>query len=61
MVDSLGRADVRTLKITGIVGTQNRLAVERWLETVTFRPAMCNGQAVSGLLDMTLTARVVRR
>src|SRR5688572_15670844 len=49
MVDSLGRADVRTLKLTGVVDTQNRTAVERWLESVMFRPAMRNGKAVSGL------------
>jgi hypothetical protein len=61
MVDSEGRADVRTLKLTGIVGTQDRIALERWLQTVTFRPAMRNGQPVSGLFKMTLAARVVRR
>ncbi len=61
LVDSLGRADVRTLKLTGIVGTQDRIALERWLQTVTFRPAMRNGQPVSGLYRMTLAARVVRR
>ena len=61
MVDSLGRADVRTLKLTGVVGTQDRFAIERWLESLTFRPAMRNGQPVSGLFKMTLAARVVRR
>ncbi len=61
MVDALGRADVRTLKLSGVVGTQDRIAIERWLESVTFRPAMRNGEPVSGLWDMTLAARVVRR
>jgi len=61
MVDSLGRADLRTLKVTGVVDTQNRMAVERWLEGVMFRPAMRNGEAVSGLFTMSLTVRVTRR
>ena len=61
MVDSLGRADVRTLKVTGVVDTQNRLAVERWLEGVMFRPAMRNGEPVSGIFRMSLTVRVTRR
>jgi hypothetical protein len=62
MVDSLGRADTRTLKLIGEGGTQNRLAMERWLESVVFRPAMRNGQAVRGLFEMTLSVRIeVRR
>ena len=61
MVDALGRADVRTLQLSGIVGTQDRIAIERWIESVTFRPAMRNGEPVSGVWAMTLAARVVRR
>jgi hypothetical protein len=61
MVDSLGRADLRTLKVTGVVDTQNRMAVERWLQGVIFRPAMRNGEAVSGLFKMSLTVRVTPR
>ena len=61
MVDSLGRADLRTLKVTGVVDTQNRMAVERWLEGVMFRPAMRNGVAVSGVFKMSLAVSVTRR
>ena len=61
MVDSLGRADLRTLKVTGVVDTQNRMAVERWLEGVMFRPAMRNGVAVSGIYKMSLAVSVTRR
>lgn len=61
MVDTLGRADIRTLKLTGVVDMQNRTAMERWLESVAFRPAMRNGQAVRGLFRMSLTVRVERR
>ena len=60
-VDSLGRADVRTLKVTGVVDSQNRQAVEQWLESVAFRPAMRDGQAVSGIFKMSLTVRVEYR
>jgi hypothetical protein len=62
MIDPLGRADVRTLKLTGLGAVENRLAIERWLEAVTFRPAMRNGQPVSGLYETRLEVRVsVRR
>jgi type IV pilus biogenesis protein CpaD/CtpE len=61
MIDSLGRADTRTLRLTGEGGMQNRIAIERWLESVTFRPATRNGQPVSGLYKLTLEVRVVVR
>lgn len=61
MIDSLGRADTRTLKLSGEGGVQNRMAIERWLESVMFRPAMRNGQPVSGLYKLTLEVRVVMR
>ena len=61
MVDSLGQADLRTLKVTGVVDTQNRLAVERWLQGLRFRPATLEGQPVSGLIDITLSVRVVQQ
>ena len=61
MVDSRGAADLRTLKVTGVVETQNRVAVERWLQGLRFRPAMRDGQPVSGLFDMTLSVRVLPR
>src|SRR5688500_20309356 len=36
MVDSGGRADVRTLKLTGIVCTQERIAIGRCLQAVAY-------------------------
>ena len=61
MVDSLGAADMRTLKVTGVVETQNRMAIERWLQGLRFRPAMRDGQPVSGLFDMKLSVRVIQQ
>jgi hypothetical protein len=62
MVDSLGYADVKTLKLTGIgSGAQNRAAIERWLESVTFRPAMREGRPVSGVFEGTLGVRIMQR
>lgn len=62
VVDSLGYADVKTLKLTGIgSGAQNRAAIERWLASVTFRPAMRAGRPVSGVFEGTLGVRIVQQ
>ena len=62
MVDSLGRADVKTLTVTGIgSGVQNRAAIERWLESVTFRPAMRAGRPVNGVFEGTLGVRIMQQ
>ena len=61
VVDSLGYADVKTLKLTGVgSGAQNRAAIERWLGTITFRPAMRDGRPVSGVFEGTLAVRIVQ-
>ena len=62
LVDSLGHADVKTLKLTGVgSGAQNRAAIERWLESVTFRPAMREGRPVSAIFETTLAVRIVQQ
>ena len=60
-IDPLGRPDMETLKITGIAGPENRLAIERWLESASFRPAMQNGEPVRGVYELSLEARVTVR
>jgi hypothetical protein len=61
VVDSLGHADVKTLKLTGVgSGAQNRTAIERWLETITFRPATREGRPVSAVFEGTLAVRIVQ-
>ena len=62
VVDTLGYADVKTLKLTGVgSGAQNRAAIERWLESVTFRPAMREGRPVSGVFEWTLAVRIMQQ
>lgn len=62
IVDSLGRADVSTLKLIGVgAGAENRAAIERWLGAVTFRPAMRNGKPVAGMFEVQLEVRIIRR
>jgi hypothetical protein len=61
LVDRLGRPDLKTLKLTGLGAAENRMAIERWIENATFRPAMRNGQPVSGLYETSLEVRVVVR
>ena len=62
LIDSLGHADVKTLRLTGVgSGAQNRAAIERWLESVTFRPAMREGRPVSAIFETTLAVRIMQQ
>jgi hypothetical protein len=62
MVDTLGRADLKTLNLTGIgSGGENRAAIERWLDALLFRPAMRDGQPVNGVFETTLEVRIQQR
>jgi hypothetical protein len=61
LVNTDGRADVKTLKLTGLGAAENRMAIERWLESAFFRPAQRNGQSVSGIYRTNLEVRVVVR
>ena len=62
MIDSEGRPDLSTLRVTGLGAAENRNAIEQWISGATFRPAMRNGEAVSGLYETRLEVRVsVRR
>lgn len=63
MVDSLGRADPRTLRVVGTVGTNTRTAIERWAGYARFTPAKQDGHAVAALYHTQIksTVRVERR
>jgi hypothetical protein len=47
-VDTLGRADLSTLTVTGPGADQNRSVVADWLRSARFEPARLNGYLVSG-------------
>ena len=62
LVDTTGRADVKTMKLTGLGAPENRLAIEQWLQSSLFRPAMRNGRPVPGVYRTSFEVRVeVRR
>src|SRR3954463_11227515 len=47
-VDTLGRADLSTLQVTGPGADANRQAVSDWLRNARFEPARLNGYPVRG-------------
>jgi hypothetical protein len=47
-IDTLGRADLSTLQITGPGADPNRQAVANWLQSARFEPARLNGYPVRG-------------
>ena len=61
LIDSTGRPDMTTFKVTGNGAAENRDALVRWIEQAFFEPANRGGQPVPGLYRMKLEGRVVRR
>jgi hypothetical protein len=61
-VDSTGRADPETLRLTGVGAPEHRDAVATWLRNARFRPARQAGRAVPGVFRTRVELRAeVRR
>ena len=62
MVDSLGRPDMSTYRITGVGYERNSEAIRSWAAGLRFRPAVRDGHPVAALFtsDTKLESRVVR-
>jgi hypothetical protein len=58
VVHPTGRPDLKTLKVSGLGSPENRAAIERWIESATFRPAMRNGEALAGLYKTSIEVQV---
>jgi hypothetical protein len=56
-VDTLGRAELPTLQITGQGVEQNRPIIADWLRGATFEPARLNGYPVRGWYHMLAEAK----
>jgi len=62
LVGTDGQPDMRTLKVTGKGSGSNRTAIEDWVRTSAFKPAMQDGQPVAGLFRTGLKSTIqVRR
>lgn len=61
LIDSTGRPDMATLKVTGFGAAENKDALTQWIEQAIFQPAHRGSQPVPGLYRMKLEARVVAR
>ena len=60
LIDTTGRADMTTLKITGYGAAENHDALAHWIEGSIFQPAHQGDQPVPGVYRTKLEARVVR-
>jgi hypothetical protein len=56
-VDTLGRANLSTLQLTGQGVEQNRPVITDWLRTARFQPARLNGYLVSGWFRVLAEAK----
>lgn len=59
-VDTLGRADLSTLRLSGQGVEQNRQIVIDWLRTARFEPAKLNGYPVNGWFHFVAEAKAAR-
>ena len=56
-IDTLGRADLGTLKLTGQGVEPNRAVITDWLRTARFEPARLNGYLVRGWYNALAEAK----
>ena len=61
LIDEIGRPDMSTFKVTGIVTDENRAALRTWIEQASFRPAQHAGQPVPGVFRTRLRATSTTR
>jgi hypothetical protein len=61
LIDSRGRPDMKTLKVTGQGAPENRAAIERWIEQAMFQPAQRGGRPVAGLYRTAVEVRIETR
>ena len=59
-VDTLGRADLSTLRLSGQGVEQNRQIVTDWLRLARFEPAKLNGYPVNGWFHFVAEAKAAR-
>jgi hypothetical protein len=59
-VDTLGRADLSTLRLSGQGVEQNRQIVIDWLRMARFEPAKLDGYPVSGWFHFVAEAKTAR-
>lgn len=59
-VDTLGRADLSTLRLSGQGVEQNRQIVIDWLRLARFEPAKLNGYPVNGWFHFVAEAKAAR-
>lgn len=58
LIDADGQPDMRTLKVAGRGSGSARPAIEDWIQSSTFKPAMQNGQPVAAVFKTGLKTRV---
>ena len=56
-IDTLGLADLSTMRITGQGAEMNRQVIVDWLRTARFEPARLNGQRVRGWFQVAAEAK----
>jgi hypothetical protein len=56
-IDSLGKANLGTLQVTGLGAADNRDVIERWISVARFQPARQAGRDVPGVFKTRVQLR----
>lgn len=57
LIDELGQPDMRMLKVTGKGSGSSHAAIEDWVRSSAFRPAMKDGQPVAAVITVGCSRR----
>ena len=60
-VDSAGRPDMSTLRVTGPGAIRTQAAIACWIDTARFRPAQRDGRPVPGIFRTQIRSRIETR
>ena len=60
-VDSAGRPDMSTLRVTGPGAIHAQAAIARWIEFARYRPAQRDGRPVMGMFRTQIRSRIETR
>lgn len=60
LIDAEGQPDLKTLRVTGLGSGSARSAIEEWIRSSTFKPAMQDGHPVSAPIQLGLKTEIRR-
>ena len=61
LIDAYGQPDLKTLKVTGKGSGSSHAAIEDWIRSSTFKPAIQDGHPVTAVYRGGLKSKITAR